>query len=312
MNILKFGLPVLLLLIFLYVLLTYFLPSGNNTFYNVDQILEARSIFFIETSGASHLNTRQACAVESTSRHYPLFSITVLMTTQALITNTFNLSNVQFKKITFEELLAETPLSEWYRQKKWKKSEYKINHLSDAARYALIWKFGGIYFDLDIVMLKPLSLVTNFILKENENTLANGILGMKRHHSLLYNCMKTFAKIYNPNCFNCAGPHLITNELVKFCNGYSISDVERKGNCDITLMNSTTAFPLPYFQWKDYFLNSSTHDTLRKMKNSYMIHVWNQLSSKNTLYIGSGSAYEITMTKNCPLVYSEAVKIGEI
>ncbi|XP_067139851.1 lactosylceramide 4-alpha-galactosyltransferase-like [Centruroides vittatus] len=268
-----------------------------------------KNIFFIETSGASSLNFRQVCAIESTARHNPSMSITVLLFTKHQVMNEF--SNVQMRSTTFEEIFEGTPLEDWYFQRKWNNSVYKVYHLSDAVRYAVIWKHGGIYLDLDIIMLKSLPSFSNFVIKERANSICNGIFGMQRNHSLLYNCMKDFVKVYKSNCFACVGPTLFTKHFVSFCGEKNVDVVEKRKNCNVNILNPISAFPVSYRKWKDYFTNSKSLDIIEKMNNSYMIHVWNKFSSKRILHLNSGSAYEIAMTRNCPTAYTQAIKSGD-
>jgi mannosyltransferase OCH1-like enzyme len=40
---------------------------------------------------------------------------------------------------------------------------HKIHNLSDMSRVALVYKFGGLYSDMDVIALRPLVGATNFI-----------------------------------------------------------------------------------------------------------------------------------------------------
>ena len=51
------------------------------------------------------------------------------------------------------------------------KSQYMVNHLSDVLSYSLMHKFGGIYLDLDQIVLKPFPDVPNFIGAESDEFL---------------------------------------------------------------------------------------------------------------------------------------------
>ena len=46
------------------------------------------------------------------------------------------------------------------------KSNYWISHLSDVLRYVLLYKFGGIYLDLDVMVLNGLQHYNNFVVTE--------------------------------------------------------------------------------------------------------------------------------------------------
>ncbi|XP_023233607.1 lactosylceramide 4-alpha-galactosyltransferase-like [Centruroides sculpturatus] len=315
----------------LFLLLITYLLYRNENVYKIHRVVssllqhihgqsvlrkvDSANIFFVETSGSSSLNVRQACAIESTARHHLSASVNVLIFTENNIPDIFNLTrnytNIQLIKSTFQEIFRDTPLLKWYERKEWNKSEHKVIHLSDAARYALIWKYGGIYLDLDIVMLKSMSFLGNFVIKEHGASLGNSIFGIKdHHHPFLLNCMNEASKEYRTNFFACIGPPFFTRIFTSYCNGSNLNDLQKRNDCDFTILNPKAAFPLFYGRWEDYFSNSLAKTVLREIKDSYLIHVWNKLSSTKILHAGSGSAYELTMANNCPFVYEQAVKLG--
>ncbi|XP_067139767.1 lactosylceramide 4-alpha-galactosyltransferase-like isoform X2 [Centruroides vittatus] len=282
--------------------------------YFSDYNTEEHDIFFIETSHSSSLNIRQACAVESTARHYPSSLINVLMFTSNpdIHINFTLLPNVRIQRTTFEKVFENTPLLEWYIEGKWNNSSYEIFHLSDATRYALIWKYGGIYLDLDIVMLKTFPSYKNFVIKESSNRLCNGIFGMERNHTILYKCMEYIKQSYDSNCFACIGPLLFTKEISSFCHQEIIDDMPKQLDCNLTVFDPITAFPVYYDRWRDYFSPSSAKNVLQQISNSVLIHVWNKLSTNEKLKPGSGSAYELSMATHCPLVYEKAVHMESV
>ncbi|XP_067143883.1 lactosylceramide 4-alpha-galactosyltransferase-like [Centruroides vittatus] len=317
--------------IILFLLLITYLLNQNGNVYKIHRAVSSllhhipgqlgllkvnsANIFFAETSGSSSLNVRQACAIESTARYHSSASVNVLIFTRNDTRDMFNLtrkySNIQFIKSTFQEIFKDTPLFKWCKRKEWIKSEYKVLDLSDAARYALIWKYGGIYLDLDIVMLKSISFLGNFVIKEHDTSIGGSIFGIKHHnHSFLLNCMNAASKEYRTNSFGSIGPPLFTRIFTSYCNGSNLNDLQKRNNCDFTILNPKAAFPVLYDRWEDYFSNTSAKKVIREIKDSYLIHVWNMITSKKILHAGSGSAYELIMANNCPFVYEQAVKLG--
>lgn len=282
--------------------------------YNITSALKHKStyIFFVETSGKTFLNIRQACAVESTGKHNPRSNIQVLMFSSGPVEDHFELnrtySNINITRANFEEIFSGTPLEKWYRERTWNGNANAILHLSDASRLSLIWKFGGIYLDLDIIMLKSMSGLRNFVIKQNRDILCNGIFGFDRGHPFVYNCMYNFGRrclIYN-NSFGCGGPDMFTKIFKSVCN--INKEIQDGLNCHITVLPVVSAFPISYHNWTNYFNESCTEDVGEKMKSSYMIHVWNYLSSKKLLKINSGTIYEKAALSNCPVVYNKVLK----
>lgn len=280
---------------------------------------ESHNIFFLETSGANNLSARQACAIESTARYLPESEIRVLMFTSGPFKDTHNLTgifdNVYVNATTFEKIFEDTPLLQWYRNKEWNGSRYRIHHLSDASRLAVIWKYGGMYLDLDIVMLTSLSVfwhrnMTNFLIKEKDNSLCNGIFGFSRRHPFLHKCILNVLERYRRDCWSCIGPKLITDQFNSYCSELNMTLIETGIHCNVTILPVISAFPIPYQNWKDYFTNNSIDNVISKIRESYMIHVWNFLSSKEMLRPGIDAAYGKVMSVHCPHVYKHAIEIG--
>lgn len=58
--------------------------------------------------------------------------------------------------------------------------KWPMEQRSDMLRLLTLWKFGGIYMDLDVVSLKPMPSI-NFIGAEYPgDVLASGVIGMQK------------------------------------------------------------------------------------------------------------------------------------
>lgn len=107
---------------------------------------------------------RQACAIESAALWNPLRSIFVLFpspvgvykngTTPQLIEILNKYPNIQFRTMNLWRYSYETPLFEWIKTNEIFKSGYLIEHISDIFRVVTLYKFGGLYLDLDVIVLK--------------------------------------------------------------------------------------------------------------------------------------------------------------
>lgn len=155
---------------------------------------KGKSIFFHETSCTSKENdrititARQACAVESAARLNPNFRIYLLFTSPGAIKseNTRNdrilkqlmmYNNVRMKHLNFQRYLNGSPIEELYDSLKIEASFYAKSHASDVLRYLTLWRYGGIYLDLDVVLIKTLEkLKPNFAGRESDHAVAAGVL----------------------------------------------------------------------------------------------------------------------------------------
>ena len=60
--------------------------------------------------------------------------------------------NVRIRRIFMEDYVKKTPLEDWYASGILRASKWPKSHMSDILRYLTLWKFGGIYLDLDVVV----------------------------------------------------------------------------------------------------------------------------------------------------------------
>lgn len=134
-----------------------------------------KSIFFIESTchyKGVDLNARQACSVESAALQNPNLDVYLLFPspiesgweTNLYIRQLLSYSNVYLRHINMNEFFKRTPLEE-----KWlvnraglRTSLWPQSHASDILRYTLLWKYGGFYIDLDVILLRWVMYKYNF------------------------------------------------------------------------------------------------------------------------------------------------------
>ncbi len=136
-----------------------------------------------------------------------------------------------------------------------------------AADYVRIWalnKFGGIYMDTDMLVLKNLDsfLTTEFIGRENENTISAGIIGVYAGGIFISQAMQ----LYNSLEFD-------KNNLQKISIPQNLTNVINTLNKDTQpkIYPPDVFYPLPMeattegnFEYKKYLTN-----------NSVAVHLWN-------------------------------------
>lgn len=183
------------------------------------EIPDEMGIFFIETSflnanGILNLTARQACSIESAAAMHSNLTVHLLVfgnSSQTLskyistylvsINNYYNLvvfldvekssayvqallhyDNIKIKMITVEEYVKETIVESFIESGSFSKTNYLTAHLSDVLRLVTMWKYGGIYLDLDVIILQRLDLWSkNFACLENSKDINNAVLGFDRN-----------------------------------------------------------------------------------------------------------------------------------
>lgn len=157
--------------------------------------------FVLETSGATYLDFRQACSVESLAFHNPNLTIYLLMTSPylqsiSMSALTRNYPNVHVISIDLSSYLTGTPFEKWYFCTEWNRGWYAVAHLSDALRLLTLSKYGGYYFDLDVIHIRPVTPYRNFAVAESDHLVANGILHADYQHPIMQLAADEFAANY--------------------------------------------------------------------------------------------------------------------
>ena len=182
-----------------------------------------RSIFFLETSGERCLTPRQLCSVESAARANPHMSVLLYIGQDSGNSKSSSVPkhraetkgnrrqcdatlllaqccpNVRVIYGNLMEHLRDTYLwDHWYLEGHFNRSQMPHVHLSDAVRLALLHKLGGIYLDLDVIVLRPLHCLHNTAgyLTQLNNWIENGVLTFDRMHPFIHLYMKVAAKTF--------------------------------------------------------------------------------------------------------------------
>lgn len=164
---------------------------------------EKDTAFFVETSNSTTLNFRQACAIESLAMLNPKLAIYLLKigpyldeSSVTLKTLAENYGNVNIVKIDLKEFFTNTPLEQWFHLNEMQKGPYWVSHLSDALRFLALYKFGGYYFDLDVIHLKQVSFYKNFVALEDPSYLGSSAMQIECHHPVAEMAVNDFRNNY--------------------------------------------------------------------------------------------------------------------
>lgn len=97
------------------------------------------------------------CAVISAAIAHPCAHVVVLARASAPLLNVWtNHTNVHVVLFDYELAFHTTPLEGYYASGEYAHSDWPLLTLSDALRYALLYRFGGVYLDTDVFVLRSL------------------------------------------------------------------------------------------------------------------------------------------------------------
>ncbi|XP_050346033.1 lactosylceramide 4-alpha-galactosyltransferase-like [Nymphalis io] len=151
-----------------------------------NESLPVRSIFFIEPSCVSNLTSRQSCAIESAAKSNPNWQINVIFSGMSFqtahnLTQFKKSKNIKFWKINIEEFTKETLFEELVTSGILKRCLWGVERTQDVLKYLMLRKWGGIHIDLDMIVARSFgSLARNWATRENEEEMADGIIGLSQ------------------------------------------------------------------------------------------------------------------------------------
>ncbi|CAH1115992.1 unnamed protein product [Phaedon cochleariae] len=287
---------------------------------------KGKSIFFHETSCKSFINgkiwisARQACAVESAAKMNPNLDVYLLYTSpgvfhfkddesdrilQALMTY----DNIRIMHLDYEKYTHGTPVENLYSSGKIENSNWAQSHASDVLRYLTLWKYGGIYLDLDVIVTKTLeNLSPNYAGAESERNVAAGILSFAptgRGHVFANTCLNDLKDHFNGQDWGYNGPGVITRLLKVICGTKLAKDMINKDCQGFTVYPPDRFYAVPWWNWTMYFNEENKEAVINLSNNSYAIHVWNKHSVDTKIPLTSNVPYLYFARKYCPKVVEE-------
>lgn len=302
-----------------------FRDHGMNTLPDIleETSVPTNAIFFHETScGSSQagrilITGRQACAVESAALLHPNRKVYMLFTSPGTIIPGIgddsdlalnalqSYENVNLGHVNFPKYINNTPLEHLYSSGKIEMSYYAGSHASDILRYLTLWRYGGVYLDLDVVITKNLDeLGENYAGSESKTNVAAGVIGLGSNglgHTWASSCLDDLSKSFNGFNWGHNGPGVITRLLQKLCGVAEAYDMLNNNCGGFQVMPPNAFYPIAWWNWTLYFDPLLADRTLAVVESSYAIHVWNKHSSRTKVW--KDSAYARVAQKFCPKVY---------
>ncbi|XP_555205.2 lactosylceramide 4-alpha-galactosyltransferase [Anopheles gambiae] len=281
---------------------------------------DGRNIFFHETScwkdGIVRLNARQACAIESAARANPEWNVYVLFaapvgfrnrTTQPILDALLEYRNVHLRYVNLTTYANDTPLKEWMAKGDILQSQYMNSHLSDVMRYLTLYKYGGTYLDLDVIVQQSFEkLEPNYAGAESFDLINSAVMNLesKGHgHELAETCVRDLLTNFNGNDWVNNGPGVITRVLQEHCRTQSIAEMTRHCSRHFTVYPSSVFYAIEYWNYELLFEEQCLEEALVAFNRSIVVHLWNKLSKDSPVRVGSRVAYGVLAERHCPKVY---------
>ncbi|CAK1596552.1 unnamed protein product [Parnassius mnemosyne] len=280
------------------------LPSADDYSFSPPD----KSIFFHETSCRANLTSRQSCAIESAARAHRDFQIHVLFSSPVSEAALDELSlkqltifdNIRFSRIHIVKYAEGTPVADLVNSGALNNTQWKISHTSDVLRFLTLYKWGGIYLDLDVVVAKPLDYLTkNWAARESDTAVATGALAFSRDKIGRRIAAATIREIqtnFRGDDWGHNGPGVITRVLKKMCTTSNVSLMSAAYCGGFQVYQPELFYPIEWQQGKEYFEAGEL-----KNRGAFVYHVWNHLTKAHKVH--KNSPYAQLARRFCPLTY---------
>ncbi|RYR15939.1 hypothetical protein HN51_066492 [Arachis hypogaea] len=179
-------------------------------------------------------------------------------------------------------------------------------NLSNLMRLAMLYKYGGVYLDTDLIFVKDMSQLKNaigaqFVDLETKQWLRlnSAIMIFDMKHPILLDLLEEFASSFDGNKWGHNGPYLVTRVVGRV--------VEDKLGYNLTVLPPSAFYPVDWNKIKDYYKKPTTDSGTTWVDNrfveliyggkTYALHLWNKKT--RDLAIEEGSVMEKLFTDYC-------------
>ncbi|XP_059088672.1 lactosylceramide 4-alpha-galactosyltransferase-like [Tigriopus californicus] len=247
------------------------------------------TVFFLETQESlDELDRSLMCAVESYHGANPFDSIVVLINGGGSIPIVpdylKDVSQIQFRHLSFAHFLEASPLGELWNSPKWKETIYPLNHMSDLLRVVILHKFGGTYIDSDLIALKafPRLANNNVIVGVETEKVGSAYMKFGKNHAFLEQAIVELREHFDGSNWGANGPLLLTRVATQKCGPLKIESTGQKCN-DFEILPSYFTYPFKARDWKTFFDSSQQQTVREKTAHSYMVHYFSGMRRKEGL-----------------------------
>ena len=182
--------------------------------------------------------------------------------------------NLKIVKVNFEVIVRNTSIAKVWQNLSKKEGHY-LNNISNAVRLVLLYKFGGTYFDTDIVSLNSLPEdKSNFAIYENDlGGVNNALIKFEKKHPLLAKMLDNLALDFKPKEWAYNGPKLFGRTLEQMCS----YEKDQGWKCDKKLRMSflpiSTAYPINWKYKERFFSDWPFHFDSKTFALHYFYHM---------------------------------------
>ncbi|WCJ26994.1 alpha 1 4-glycosyltransferase family protein [Euphorbia peplus] len=210
-------------------------------------------------------------------------------------------------KPDFDYIFKNTYAESWFNElKKGNVDPGEVSlgqNLSNLARLALLYKYGGIYIDTDVIILKSFGNLSNVIGAQtvdmetgNWSRLNNAVLIFEKKHPLIFKFIQEFSLTFNGNKWGHNGPYLVSRV---------VSRVNGRNGFNFTVLPPSAFYPVNWGRIRSLFVGPRDEDhskwLIKKLeqikRESLAVHLWNKQS--RDIRVENGSIINHLLLDSC-------------
>ncbi|KAI3718891.1 hypothetical protein L6452_19776 [Arctium lappa] len=176
-------------------------------------------------------------------------------------------------------------------------------NISNLLRLCLLYKYGGVYVDTDVIVLKSFAKLKNSIgaqtidpNSKNWSRLNNAVMVFDKMHPLLYKFIEEFALTFNGNKWGHNGPYMVSRV---------VSRLQGRPGFNFTVLPPMAFYPVNWDKVRILFRGAKNESDSRYLKGkfeqirnqSYTVHLWNKQS--RVFRIDDGSILRRILAEQC-------------
>ena len=108
-------------------------------------------------------------------------------------------------------------VKEWFINSDFHNTIYSAIFLNDVLSYSFIKKYGGTALNFDILLLKPITSLQQFMTKSSESSIEGQPYNFIHNHPIFEDIMGDLFAKFNGNISQSIGSNLLTNIVKKRC-----------------------------------------------------------------------------------------------
>lgn len=270
-------------------------------------IAAADNIFFLRMTNETTLSTIERCALASAVLKNPTKRVNLFSNSISCdLLHTAAHADIHLIRFNVSSVYEGTPFAEWFHRRDWD-VQFRGVHLTDSFRLVLLYRFGGVYMDTDVISYRSLDGIGVSVGLEDPWVINNAVMSFPRGHAFVYQLMHDFVHRFRNDFWGWNGPRLITRVWMQH--------FVDAGDDVITLAPVEEYYLISWRdgedKWKRLFSPASALEVSDLLRRTRVIHFWHSLLSPHFSSIQSGAPFFETvagqiMYASCPNLHEFA------